>query len=138
MTIDKDQFVNRERSPINRKSVNQSMLHNLQLLKRESVRCGALVGSQEWDSFTGYIESILKSNSEIKELARKTLEDPKVVAYEHLVQVKMTLRESLAIEGVLEQLVRLPYLIMHESAAADDTVSKIPLPSMPEFLKNVN
>ncbi len=105
-----------------------------ELLKRESVRCGALVGSSEWDSYLGYIESILANHKDLKKQAISGLENPKIVDYTHLIQIKMFLRETCAVIEVLEQLIKLPYAIIHENASVNEVASRIPLPEPPDFL----
>lgn len=111
---------------------------NLELLKKESVRAGALVGSTEWDTFLGYIESIIKSHRQVKEQMQVYLESSQMVDYGELMRTKIILREAAAVERALEQIVHLPYSIIHERSAAEPLLSKIPPPEVPEFFKSTN
>ncbi len=121
-----------EKAPLNPAQKNNPF--TTELLKRESVRCSALVGSSEWDSYLGYIESILAGYKELKQAAIDGLEDPKIIEHTDLIQVKMVLREASAVIGVLDQLIKLPYVIIHEHDSAKEVASKIPLPKIPDFL----
>lgn len=111
---------------------------NLELLKKESVRAGALVGSAEWDTFLSYIESIIKSHRQVKEQMQAYLESSKMVDHNELMRTKIILREAAAVERALEHIVHLPYSIIHERSAIEPLLSKIPLPEIPEFFNNVN
>lgn len=134
MPIDKKDYQNFQESLESTVRPAQSRI-NFDLLKRESARSGALVGSPEWDTFLGYIESIIKTHREIADQARASLEDSKVVSYENLIHSKMILREASAVVRNLEQIVQLPYAIIHERSMLEDVVSKIPAPEVPDFFK---
>jgi len=135
VTIDKESFERVRTEQKATEAAKSSKSFNAQLLKRESVRFGSLVGTPEWDSYLGYIQTVITQLEGVEQEARDLLENPKVIDHPTMIKAKMVLGESKASLGILNQIIKLPYAIVHEQASVSEIKSNIPLPELPDELK---
>ncbi len=101
-------------------------------LKQASVKATALVHSDEWDTYLSHIQGFLNRLIELDKIAVAELKSPKLVKYEDIMECKMFVRETEAIISCLEQVIQIPYAIIHDRSLLGDIVSKIPIPKLPE------
>ncbi len=105
---------------------------NTESLKQASVKATALVHSDEWDTYLSHIQGFLNRLIELDKIAIAELKSPKLVKYEDIMECKMFVRETEAIIICLEQVIQIPYAIIHDRSLLGDIVSKIPIPKLPE------
>jgi hypothetical protein len=111
---------------------------NTENLKQASVKATALVHSTEWDTYLSHIQGFLNRLIEMDKIAVAKLKSSSLVKYEDMMECKMFIRETEAIIGCLEQIMQLPYAIIHDRSLLGDITSKIPIPKLPEkFLKTL-
>ena len=110
----------------------ESQRFKAESLKQASVKATALVHSDEWDTYLSHIQGFLNRLIELDKIAVAELKSPKLVKYEDLMECKMFIRETEAIINCLEQVIQIPYAIIHDRSLLGDIVSKIPIPKLPE------
>lgn len=136
MAIDKEDYVRQVAANVEQANVKSSTNFQSQLLKRESVKSTVLVGTPEWDSYLGYLQAIINDLEELKSEAIDMLGNPKVIDHDSLIRAKMVLGEARSSLDILNQVIKLPYAIIHEEASVSKITSKIPLPEIPETLRD--
>jgi len=135
MAIDKELYSRVRKEQREVETVKSVKNFNIQLLKRESVRCASLVGSADWDSYLGYLQTVITGLEGVREEAMTLLEDPRIIDHDSLLNAKMVFREAKSSLDILYQVIQLPYAILHAEASISDITSNIPLPELPDFLK---
>lgn len=133
MTINKESYLEFEK--VNRTKTTRTNTNRVvtDQLRQAAVRSGKLVGTPEWDLYLSQLEAIIQEVQDIRDFSRKTLESPKIVNYEKMMECKMVLRESQAIIDTLKQVIKLPYAIVHNREEMKEIKSNIPIPEPPGF-----